>query len=154
MRLRLRRWQEADQLIGEVDVAPLQAKQFALAQSSRRREQNQRPFSDSQTIYSGLDFVWRQYIWRGFALRSLTHETNWIVIEELISAGMIEQHGHYAPDLRATALRQRQPAEPGPKLDRPHVTKFELSPGRNDPSAQVDRIAHLRGIAAPRVVSG
>jgi hypothetical protein len=48
-----------------------------------------------------------EYIWGGFAFRSLTHETNWIGIEELISASMIEQNGHHAPDLRATALRQR-----------------------------------------------
>jgi hypothetical protein len=76
---------------------------------------------------------------------------NWIAIEELIPAGVIEENGHYTPDLRATTLGQWQPPEPGLKLDRPHIAKFELSPIRNNPSAQVDGIARLRGITAPLI---
>ena len=74
---------------GEKITPPMLPPLNATPSANGRLETN-RPFSDCQAVYKGLDLVGGEDIRGGFALRSLTHQTDWIVIEELISACMIE----------------------------------------------------------------
>ena len=90
----------------EIDIAPLQTKQFALTQAGRCGEQHQGTFSIRETIRQGPDLRWSEDARRFLALRTLPNQMNRIAIEQFISAGMVEQNGHHTPDLRATTLRK------------------------------------------------
>jgi hypothetical protein len=71
------------------------------------------------------------------------------VIEELISAGMIEEDRHQV--LGTTAFRQVQSTKPRFDLNSLHIPEFVLAPLWNNPTAQIDRIAILGGVASPSV---
>ncbi len=43
---------------------------------------------------------------RFLSFRALTNQVNRITVKEFVSTGMVEQNGHHATDLRATALRK------------------------------------------------
>src|SRR5438477_9666318 len=88
----------------KVDVTPLQAEHLALSQSGRGCKQNQRPFSDVQVVYQRLYFTGHEDGWRLTALCTLTNEVNRIAVEQLISAGMIEENRHQVSDFCATAF--------------------------------------------------
>jgi hypothetical protein len=73
------------------------------------------------------------------------------VIEELISASMIEKNRHQVANFGTTAFRQLQAAQPGLDFDCLHIAEFVVAPLWNNSTPQVDRIAILRGVAAPSV---
>jgi hypothetical protein len=89
----------AHRSLAEVDVAPLQAEQLALSQAGGYCQENQRSFSDAEVVDQSLDFSGRQDSWCSASLCTLTDELNWIAVKQLVSAGMIEKHGHQISSL-------------------------------------------------------
>lgn len=67
--------------LGEIDVTPFQAEQFALPQASGHCKKDQRSFSNCQTIYQSVDFWWREDSGRCAAFGALTNEMDWIAVK-------------------------------------------------------------------------
>jgi hypothetical protein len=138
--------------LAEVDVTPLQAEQLALSQAPGYCQENQRSFSDAEVVDQSLDFSGRQDSWCSASLCTLTDEVDWIAVKQLVSAGMIEKHGHQISNLGATALRQRQASKPTFNLYCSDLSQFIVPPARTNPSVQICLVRFLRRVTAPSVV--
>jgi hypothetical protein len=77
---------------------------------------------------------------------------DWIAVEQLVSAGVVEQDGHQISNLGATALRQRQASKPTFNLYCSDLSQFVLSPVRTNPSVQICLVGFLRRVTAPGIV--
>jgi hypothetical protein len=82
----------------------------------------------------------------------LPNQADWITVEQLVSAGMIEKNGHQIADFRAAAFRQRQASEPRFNLDGSDLSQFEMPPLRKNPASQVRSVSFLGCVAAPSVI--
>jgi len=88
----------------EIDVRPLQSKQFTLTQAGGGGEQHQGAFSNSETIRQHPDLCRSEDAGRLPAFRPLPNQLNRIAVKEFVPAGVIEQYGHHAANLRTAAL--------------------------------------------------
>src|SRR6516165_9088455 len=138
---------------GEVDVAPLQSKQFTLSQPSRRSEKHKRPFSKTKDVYQSLDFNGRKQARRLPPFGTLTDELDGVVVMEFVPASMVEENRHQISEFSAGTSCQRKMPKPGLDFDRSNVRKTALSPIGPDPSLQVALVGLLGCVASPGVVA-
>src|SRR5215469_10073760 len=137
----------------EVDVAPLQSKQFTLSQAGRRSEKHKRPFSKTKDVYQGLDFSGRKRARRLPPFGTLTDELDGVVVVEFVPASMVEENRHQISEFSAGTSCQRKMPKPGLDFDRSNVRKTALSPIGQDPSLQVALVGLLGCVASPGVVA-
>jgi len=137
---------------GEVDVAPLQSKQFTLSQAGRRSEKHKRPFSKTKDVYQGLDFNGRKQTRRLPPFGTLTDELDGVVVMEFVSTSMVEENRHQISEFSAGTSCQRKAPKPGLDFDCSNVGKAALSPIGQDPSLQVALVGLLGCVAPPGVV--
>ena len=79
-------------------------------------------------------------------------EVDWIAVEQLVSAGVIEKNGHEISDFGATAFYQRQASKPRFDAYCSDLSQFILPPVRKNPAVKIGSVSLFGGIAAPRVV--
>jgi hypothetical protein len=103
---------------GEVDVAPLQSKQFTLSQAGRRSEKHKRPFSNTKDVYQGLDFNGRKQTRRLPPFGTLTDELDGVVVMEFVPTSMVEENRHQISEFSAGTSCQRKMPKPGLDFDR------------------------------------
>jgi hypothetical protein len=137
---------------GEVDVAPLQSKQFTLSQAGRRSEKHKRPFSNTKDVYQGLDFNGRKQTRRLPPFGTLTDELDGVVVMEFVPTSMVEENRHQISEFSAGTSCQRKAPKPGLDFDRSNVRKTALSPIGQNPSLQVALVGLLGCVAPPGVV--
>src|ERR1017187_961974 len=70
--------------IFKIDVTPFQPEQLALPQSCGRSQQNKSSLPNIEVIGQRLDFIGYKYSWSGPAFRTLTDETDWVSIKQLM----------------------------------------------------------------------
>jgi len=115
-------------------------------------QRHQRFFSDVESVDQSLDFSGHQDSWRSASLRALTDEMDWIAVEQLISASVIEKHGHQISNCGATALRQRQPSKPRFNLYCSDLSQCVLLPVRTNPSVQICLVRFLCCVTPQSIV--
>lgn len=85
----------------EVNVTPLEPKQFTLPQAGRCGQKNERAFAKSEMVYQSSDFQGGKHNWSAPPLCALANKSNRVAVEQLIPARMIKQNGQDISDLRA-----------------------------------------------------
>jgi hypothetical protein len=83
----------------------------------------------------------------------LTHQANGILVEQFVSAGMIEQHAHQVSDLGAATPGQGQPAKPRLNVNGLDGRKFSVSPLRDHPPAEISLVDFLGRKRTPGILS-
>jgi len=88
----------------EIEITPLQRKQFTLSQAGRSRQQYKRPLAKTKGAYQSLDFSGGEQARRLLPFGALPNKMNWVVIIEFVSASMVEQNRHQVSDFGTGAL--------------------------------------------------
>jgi hypothetical protein len=90
---------DVDFAIVEVQVAPSQSEELALAQPSRDIEEDQQTGKGCDVVEKPLDLVDVQDFRDSATFGTLANELDRIFGVEFLSAGMVEQNAHDVPDL-------------------------------------------------------
>src|SRR5271165_4895768 len=105
----------------EIDITPLQRKQFTLSQAGRRCQQHKRSLAKTKSVYQSLDFSGGEQARRLLPFGALPNKMNRVVIIEFVSASMVEQNRHHVSDFGTGALCQRKTPKPTLDFDRSNL---------------------------------
>src|SRR5580704_10097886 len=130
----------------EVDVLPLERKQFALSQSSCHIQQHHDSFPRLERRQQLPDLIAGENVRSTATLGALPHPLNGIAVVEIVAPGMVEQDAHHVPDFAAGTRCPLQMFEPKLHFDSFDVREDVVSPTRNDPFAKVALIGLLGGV--------
>ena len=78
------------------------------------------------------------------AFGTVAHQGDWVSVEEIISACVVEQDAEDVTDLGGTRFGERQVSKPGLYFDRFDLLKTVVSPVWHDPVFQIAFVATLR----------
>src|SRR5947209_13829734 len=136
----------------EIDIAPLQSKEFTHPQASPEGQDDKRSFAQRKRSDQSHHLVCVEHCRKRLPFGALTNELNWISLADPVANAVIEKHTQDVSNLCATGPCEAQRPQPEFNFSSADSSQRIPSPTWQNPLSQISFVRNFRRVGLPNYV--